>query len=65
MTTVYASTGSARPKAPVPTERQVQRAILDMMGIAFPDVFVTHIPNGAHLAGGDEARFKQMGQSTW
>lgn len=44
-----------------PTERQTQRAILQMCGIAFPEVFVTHVPNGAHLAGGDIARFKQMG----
>lgn len=45
----------------VPTERQAQRSILAMMGRSFPRVFVTHIPNGAHLAGGNEARFKQMG----
>lgn len=44
-----------------PTERQVQRAVLEMMGSCFPDCFVTHIPNGAHLAGNDQARFKQMG----
>lgn len=42
-------------------ERQTQRAILAMLGRSFPCVFVTHIPNGAHLAGGDTARFKQMG----
>jgi hypothetical protein len=48
-------------KAPVPTERQVQRAILQMAGIAFPRVLIAHVPNGAHLAGGNEARFKQMG----
>lgn len=45
----------------IPTERQAQRSILAMMGRSFPRVFVTHIPNGAHLAGGNEARFKQMG----
>ncbi len=45
----------------IPTERQVQRAILSMMGRCFPNVFVTHIPNGAHLAGPPTARFKQMG----
>ena len=44
-----------------PNERQTQRAILAMMGRCFPQVFVTHVPNGAHLAGGDVARFKQMG----
>jgi hypothetical protein len=45
----------------LPSERQVQRAILSMMGTSFRDVFVTAIPNGAHLAGNDTARFKQMG----
>lgn len=45
----------------LPTERQVQRAILAMAGTCFPDVFITAIPNGAHLAGNDTARFKQMG----
>lgn len=45
----------------LPTERQVQRSILTMCGTCFPDVFVTAIPNGAHLAGNDTARFKQMG----
>ncbi len=44
-----------------PTERQVQRQILAMCGTLFPDVWITHIPNGAHLAGNDVARFKQMG----
>lgn len=44
-----------------PTERQVQRAILSMCGVAFPSMFVTHVPNGAHLAGSPTARFKQMG----
>jgi hypothetical protein len=47
--------------APIPTERQVQRSILQMMGLMFPRVFVTHVPNGAHLAGGDTSRFKQAG----
>jgi hypothetical protein len=47
--------------APLPTERQVQRQILHMMGSCFRDCFVTHIPNGAHLAGNEQARFKQMG----
>jgi hypothetical protein len=45
----------------VPTERQVQRAILQMAGRCFPAVFITAIPNGAHLAGNQTARFKQMG----
>jgi hypothetical protein len=47
--------------APLPTERQVQRAILSMCGTCFPDVLIIHIPNGAHLAGNSTARFKQMG----
>lgn len=45
----------------IPTERQVQRSILSMAGVCFPDVFIIHIPNGAHLAGNANARFKQMG----
>jgi hypothetical protein len=45
----------------IPTERQIQRAILHMAGTCFRDVFITAIPNGAHLAGNDVARFKQMG----
>lgn len=45
----------------VPTERQTQRAILQMIGLAFPRAYVTAIPNGAHLAGEKVARFKQMG----
>ena len=45
----------------LPTERQVQRSILAMCGTLFPEVFITAIPNGAHLAGDSTARFKQMG----
>lgn len=45
----------------LPTERQVQRGILRMCGLCFPKVYITAIPNGAHLAGNDQARFKQMG----
>lgn len=48
-------------KLPAPTERQTQRAILDMMGKLFPQVFVAHVPNGAHLAGGKLERIMQMG----
>ena len=44
-----------------PTERQVQRSILQMAGTCFRDVLIIHIPNGAHLAGNTVARFKQMG----
>ena len=47
--------------APIPTERQVQRAILAMRKVCFPRVFMFHVPNGAHLAGNNTARFKQMG----
>lgn len=47
--------------APIPTERQIQRSIIAMCGTLFPDVFITAIPNGAHLAGNATARFKQMG----
>jgi hypothetical protein len=46
---------------PLPTERQVQRAILAMCGVCFRDVLIIHIPNGAHLAGNSTARFKQIG----
>lgn len=48
-------------KPPVPNERQTQRAILRMCGIAFPDVLIHHSPNGAHLSGRDINRFMQMG----
>ena len=47
--------------APIPTERQVQRGILAMRKVCFPRVFMFHVPNGAHLAGNNTARFKQMG----
>jgi hypothetical protein len=45
----------------VPTERAVQRAILAMAKVCFPDVLIHHSPGGAHLAGSATARFKQMG----
>jgi hypothetical protein len=32
-----------------------------MCGSCFRDVYITAIPNGAHLAGDATARFKQMG----
>jgi hypothetical protein len=48
-------------KRPAFTERAVQRAILGMMGVCFPSVLVHHSPNGGHLAGDREARFKQVG----
>ena len=44
-----------------PTERAIQRAILKMAGVCFPRVWITAIPNGAHLAGNQVARFKQAG----
>jgi hypothetical protein len=44
----------------LPTERQVQRAILQMMGIAFPRVRVWHIPNGAYLGDNEQARKRTM-----
>jgi hypothetical protein len=33
----------------IPTERQVQRAILQMCGLLFPDVVIHHSPNGTFL----------------
>lgn len=33
----------------IPTERTVQRAILQMAGRCFPDVYIHHSPNGAFL----------------
>ena len=45
----------------VPTERQVQRGILAMARVCFPDVLIHHSPGGAHLAGNATSRFKQMG----
>lgn len=45
----------------IPTERQVQRAVLAMIRTCFPRCFVHHSPNGAHLAGSGAARFKQVG----
>lgn len=49
------------PVLPLPTERQVQRSILRMMGTCFKDVLAVHVPNGAHLAGNDAERSRQMG----
>jgi hypothetical protein len=48
-------------KPPPPTERQVQRAILQMMGIAFPRCRVWHVPNGAYLGADEQARKRTMG----
>lgn len=48
-------------RKPVISERQTQRSILAMMGRAFPHVLVHHSPNGGHLAGDREARFRQVG----
>lgn len=38
------------------TERQVQRAILQMCGALFPDVYIHHSPNGSKLAGSPKDR---------
>ena len=35
--------------APLPTERAIQRAILQMAGLCFPDVVIHHSPNGTYL----------------
>jgi hypothetical protein len=40
----------------LPSERQVQRAILSMMGTSFRDVFVHHSPNGTKLPGSNRDR---------
>lgn len=44
-----------------PTERQTQRAILQMLGGCFPDVFVAHVPNGAFLGDDISVRKRTMG----
>lgn len=43
---------------PPPTERQVQRAILQMCGTCFKNVFIHHSPNGTKLPG--SARDRQV-----
>lgn len=58
---VYASGPRKMARAPKPNERQAQRSILAMMGRCFPAVLVHHSPNGGHLAGDEEARFRQVG----
>jgi hypothetical protein len=45
----------------VPTERQTQRAILHMLGVAFPRCLVWHVPNGAFLGEDEKARKRTMG----
>lgn len=45
----------------LPTERQVQRSILQMCGALFPEIYIIHIPNGAVLAGNASQRGRQMG----
>lgn len=44
-----------------PSERQVQRSILEMMGVAFPRVLVIHVPNGAYLGSNEAERKRTMG----
>lgn len=48
-------------KSPIPTERQTQRAILQMLGLCFPQVLVWHIPNGAFLGEDERTRKRTMG----
>jgi hypothetical protein len=48
-------------KPPAPTERQTQRAILQMLGTCFPRVLVWHVPNGAFLGNDEKARRRTMG----
>lgn len=43
------------------SERAIQRGILAMAGLCFPDVLLCHVPNGGHLAGGKRERAMQMG----
>ena len=42
-----------------PTERQVQRAILQMIGVCFRETIYHHSPNGAHLAGNNTSRLSK------
>lgn len=51
----------AKRKLAAPTERCVQRAILRMLGIAFPKLLAWHIPNGAYLGDNPAARKRTMG----
>ena len=39
----------ARGEITAPTERQIQRKILEMCGKSFPEIFIHHSPNGAFL----------------
>lgn len=48
-------------KPPQPSERQTQRAILQMLGYAFPQVLVWHVPNGAYLGDNEQSRKRTMG----
>lgn len=43
-------------KPTLPSERQVQRAILAMAGTCFPDVYIHHSPNGTKLPGSQRDR---------
>lgn len=45
----------------IPTERSIQRAIIATIRLQYPGVWYCAIPNGAHLAGNAQARFKQIG----
>lgn len=48
-------------KMPPPTERQVQRSIFHMLGVAFPDVLAWHVPNGMYLGSDEATRKRTMG----
>lgn len=43
-------------KPPIPTERELQRAILKMCRSCFPDVFIHHSPNGARSGSSRKSR---------
>lgn len=46
---------------PPPTERVIQRQIVNMLRTVFPRVFTFAVPNGAVLAGSTAQRARQMG----
>ena len=45
----------------LPTERCIQRQIIAVIRLQYPGVWYCAIPNGAHLAGDAQARFRQIG----
>ena len=58
---ICAGVSGAAVKGHIPTERQVQRAIKEMLGRFFPKVLVWHVPNGAYLGDDVQARKRTMG----